>query len=83
MLAASGGVEIVEGNGQFWGLNVEHPVVTNGDCGVYSCAQLRASMWYRGVDVANRRLSDWTRVQQRASPFFAVRGGDAALPKLL
>ena len=42
-----------------------------------------------GVDVAYRRLSDWTRLQlalhssqtQRASPFSAVSGGDAALPK--
>jgi len=47
-------------------------------------------MWYHGVDVAYRRLSDWTRLQwalplhtQRASPFSAVRGGDAALHKLL
>ena len=25
-------VEIVEGEGAFWGLNVKHPIVTNGDC---------------------------------------------------
>ena len=41
--------------------------------------------------VSYRRLSDWTRLQwalcshntQQASTFYAVRGGDAALPKLL
>jgi len=39
-------------------------------------------------DIAYRRLSDWTRLQwalyswrtQRASLFFAVKGGDEALP---
>jgi len=45
-------------------------------------------MWYCGVDVAYRWLSDWTRLQwalhtQRASPFSAVTGGDADVPKLL
>jgi len=40
------------------------------------------------VDVAYRRLSDWTRLQwallwhmQQASPFSAMRGGDATLPR--
>ena len=44
----------------------------------------------RGVDVSNRRQGDWIHLQwvlctltQRMSPFSAIRGGDAALPKLL
>jgi len=47
--------------------------------------------WHWGVDVSYPLLGDWTRLQwalhslhtQRASPFSVVRGGDAALPKLL
>ena len=35
-------VEIVELDGAFLGINVGHPIVTNGT----SCAKLRASMWY-------------------------------------
>jgi len=33
------GVEIVEGKGQFWGVNVRHPVVTNGTL-LHSCAKV-------------------------------------------
>jgi len=48
----------------------------------------RGRMQHCGVDVANRQLNDWTRLQwtlcmQHASPFSAMRGGDAAVPKLL
>jgi len=31
------GVEIAEGKGQFWGVNMGHPIVTNGDFVAYLC----------------------------------------------
>jgi len=62
-------------------------IVTNGNLW-RSCVELRASMWYCGVDVSYWRLSDWTRQQwalhtQWASPLFAVRDGNTAVSKLL
>jgi len=59
------------------GVNVGHRIAASGTSW-RSCAKLRASMWYCGVDVAYRRLSDRTCLQwalhtQRESPFPTVR----------
>ena len=51
-------VEIVEGEGTVSGVRVAHPIVTNGDFVAQLC-----EIACIGVDVAYRRLSDWTCLQ--------------------
>ena len=78
-------IEIFEGKWAVLGVNVGHTIVTNGTLWQrwHSCVKLCALMWYCGVDVAYRWLSDWTRLQwalhmQWVRPLCAVRSGDMA-----